>query len=456
MHHPYAFGRYDYGVPPSITSMYAPRDVGDPYFVPHSSMPGPHPFAHQARASQMEDSEYLIGHQHPAAPIPRVSAAAFRQHSSVRTSPAKVSNPIPDLSNDQSSTNDHRQVAAVAGNADRSSLKRNSRMAHDGRAAPFVELAVPDQPANAIALLPPLTETSAFRHISKSHEEVTAQRRRRHKLEKLVSGKPVLATSENGNMLSLPSVSLVNSESDLYNLRQLAPCSCKWTRSSYEQVLAQADALMLTTIVQGKSYPCTQVDGTELPSSASLASCLSEPAADSAVSFALNLQQQDRAPEVVKEFISTTLMLLKRELGSLNQAISSYSQSSECFHQSFENQWKKALNDLNARTPIPEEFFARLHPEANASTGEAVARDHSKVLWELFHQRMSDIVVAKNGLDVVMEGTFQIRCSAQQLLTAKTATLANLTDYAGMKSIHKMGKSLPGVHSQQGDTQERK
>lgn len=409
MHHPYSFGRYDYGVPPSITSMYAPRDVGDPYFVPHSGMPGPHQFGHHAHASQMEDGDYMVGHHHPAkaAPVPRVNAAAFRQHGSIRANPAKVSNPIPDLPKDHGPTTDHRRVTSVTGNSDRNILKRNTRTALDGRAAPFVELAVPDQPANAIALLPPLTETSAFRHISKTQDEVTAQRRRRHKLDKLVSGKPVLAASEHSNMLSLPPVSLVNSNSDLYDLRQVAPCSCKWTRSSYEQVLAQADALMLTTIVQGKSYPDTQVDVTEPPSSASLASCLSEPAGDSAVAFALKLQQQQRAPEVVKEFISATLMLLKREMGSLNQAISNYSQSSQTFHQTFENEWQKAVNDLSARTPIPEEFFSRIQPEANSSAGESAAKDHTKALWELFHQRMSDIVVAKNGLDVVMEGTFE-------------------------------------------------
>jgi hypothetical protein len=372
-------------------------------------MPLHNPFMHQVPDSQLGGSDIFIGHNHPAAPVPRVNAAAFRQHGSIRSNPAKVSNPIPDCPNDRGPAVDHRSGAAAAGASDRGSLKRSNRANHDGRPAPFVELAVPDQPANAIALLPPLTETSAFRHISKSHDEVTAQRRRRQKLDKLVSGKPVLATSENDNMLSLPPVSLVSTDSDLYDLRQIAPCSCKWTRSSYEQVLAQADALMLSTIAQGKSSSGSQDYSTltEPQSSAPLASCLSEPAADSAVSFAVKLQQQDRSPEVVKEFISATLTLLKREMSSLNQVMACYGQSSENFHQQFDAEWNKAASVLSARTPIPEEFFTRIQSEANAGAGEAAARDHKKFLWELFHQKMSDIVIAKNGLDVVMDGTVE-------------------------------------------------
>jgi hypothetical protein len=407
MHHPYAFGRYgyDYGPPPSVTSMYSPRDGDDPYSASHPGMPVPLAFMHHASASQLRDTDHLFGRHHPAAPVPRVSSAAgFRQQSSLGSIAGNAfSNPIPDVPSHQETSSGRRSSAAAAAASERGSLRRH-RISSDGKIAQFVEVSVPNQPANAIALLPPLTETSAFRHISKNHDEVTAQRRRRHKLDKLVSGKPVPANSENGSMLSQPPVSLARNDSDVYDLRQIAPCTCKWTRSSYEQVLAQADSLFLSTIAQGRSAAGTQGDLAEPASAAPLIACLSEPASDSAVSFALKLQRELRSPEAVEEFISATLTLLKREMGSLNRDITSYSKASEKFHETFESNFKQAVNALNARAPIPEEFFSRILLDPNADSGDAAGRENKKVLWESFHQKMSDIVVAKNGLDVVTDG----------------------------------------------------
>jgi hypothetical protein len=407
MHHPYAFGRYgyDYGPPPSVTSMFSPHDGDDPYSASHPGMPVPLAFMHHAPTSQVRDSDQVFGRHHPAAPVPRVpSSAGFRQQSSLGSIAGKAfSNPIPDVPSHPETLSSRRSTATVPGASERGSLKRN-RISSDGRSAQFVEVTVPNQPANAIALLPPLTETSAFRHISKNHDEVTAQRRRRHKLDKLVSGKPVSATSENGSMLSQPPVSLASNDSDVYDLRQIAPCTCKWTRSSYEQVLAQADSLLLSTIAQGKSFTGTQDDLTEPAPPAPLVACLSEPASDSAVSFALRLQREMRSPEAVQEFISATLTLLKREMGSLNRDIASYSKASEKFHETFESDFKQAVSALNACAPIPEEFFSRILLDPNANSGEAAGRENKKVLWELFHQKMSDIVVAKNGLDIVTDG----------------------------------------------------
>lgn len=402
--HPYPFGRYDYG--PS-SSMYAPAD-GDPYYAPHPGMPAPLAFMPHAPSPQMPQHDQHFGHHQQAVPVSRLNSAAFRQRSSLSQglgSANEFSNPIPDEPSAHETSTARRIGSTNPGTSERGSLKRN-RSNNDSRNAAFVELRVPDQPASAIALLPPLTETSAFRHISKSHHEVTAQRRRRHKLDKLVSGKPVLASSENGSLLSQPPVSLVDNDSDLMALRQLAPCSCKWTRSSYEQVLAQADALMLSTLAQGKSTPGSQGDLIETVAAAMpLASCFSEPAADSAVAFAYKLQEQERDPEVVQEFISATVTLLNRELGSLRQAIIVYNKSSEKFHQTFEREWMQTMSTLNSRVPIPEEFFTRIQPEANADPTDAAGRDNRKALWENFHHKMSEIVVAKNGLDVVMDGT---------------------------------------------------
>lgn len=421
MHHPYAFGRYgyEYGPPPSITSMYSPRDGEDPYSTSHPGMPVPVAFVHHAPASQMRDANLFHGNQRPTAPVPRVSSAAFRQQSSLGLSTASNhANPIPDMPNDHEALIGRRSDGASAAElAERGSLRRN-RISSDSRSSQFLEVAVPNQPASAIALLPPLTETSAFRHISKNHDEITAQRRRRHKLDKLASGKPVSATSENGSMLSQPPVSLVNNDSDVYDLRQVAPCSCKWTRSSYEQVLAQADALLLSTIAQGKSASGAQGDLTESAtvcgSAAPLTSCFAEPASDSAVSFALKLQEEGRSPQVVAEFIAATLTLLKRELSSLNHATISYSKSSEKFHQIFDSEWKQAVSVLNARAPIPEEFFSRIAADTHANSGEVAGRENKKVLWDLFHQKMNDIVVAKNGLDVVVEGRSALAVLAQK------------------------------------------
>jgi hypothetical protein len=420
MHHPYAFGRYgyDYGPPPSITSMYSPRDGEDPYSASHPGMPVPVAFVHHAPASQMRDTNVFLGNQHPAAPVPRVSSAAFRQQSSLGLGTASnFANPIPDIPDDRETLIGRRSGGASAAElAERGGLRRSRIYSQsDSRVSQFVEVAVPNQPASAIALLPPLTETSAFRHISKNHDEITAQRRRRHKLDKLASGKPVSSTSESGSMLSQPPVSLVNNDSDVYDLRQVAPCSCKWTRSSYEQVLAQADALLLSTIAQGKSSSGALGDLTETATecSAPLTSCFAEPASDSAVSFALKLQQEGRSPQVVSEFITATLTLLKRELSSMNEAAISYSKSSEKFHQMFDSEWKQAVSVLNARTPIPEEFFSRILADTHANSGEVAGRENKKVLWEMFHQKMSDIVVAKNGLDVVVEGTRALAVLAQ-------------------------------------------
>jgi hypothetical protein len=429
---PYAYGRYDYGPPPSITSMYAPRDSGsmypprdgsESYFASHPST---------VAFMQQRDNGHSHGHHHPATAVPphlsaayqmgditlphpavpRATATAFRQHTSMSSGLGRtLSHPIPEkYSNNQTSSErlSFPATSATSGNPDSGSIKRNRITSNDNRSAAFVELVVPDQPANAIALLPPLTETSAFRHISKNHEEVTAQRRRRQKSQKMVSGKPVLASSENGILASQPPVSLVDNDSDLYHLRQVAPCSCKWTRSSYEQVLAQADALVLSTIFQGKSVPTTQETSSSQPTPAAfLATCFATPADDSAVSFALKLEQQERAPEVVAEFISATLTLLKHELSSLKSAITGYSKSTENFHQKFENDLNQASNLLSTQTPIPEEYFVRMQPEANASGGEATGREQKKVFWDVFHQKMSDIVVAKNSLDVVVDGTIE-------------------------------------------------
>jgi hypothetical protein len=430
--HPYAFGRYgyEYGppAPPSMASMYSPRDGNDPYSSSHPGMPVPLSFMN--RDAQIRDSDPFLGHYHPAAPVPRVSAAAFRQQGFLSSSAANTfSNPIPDVPNDFETSSGRRSGAAAARTSERNTLRRN-RISSDGKSSMYVEVAVPNQPANAIALLPPLTESSAFRHISKNHDEVTAQRRRRHKLDKLVSGKPVSATSENGSMMSQPPVALVNNDSDVHDLRQIAPCLCKWTRSSYEQVLAQADALLLSTIAQGKSATGNQGDFTESASAAPLTICVSEPASDSATAFALKLQEENRSPQMVEEFISATLTLLRRELGSLNMDILSYSKASERFHQTFESDWKHAVSALNARAPIPEEFFSRILPDSNANTEESAGRENKKVLWELFHQKMSDIVVAKNGLDVVVDGMvsqFRPLCETCKSLAVAALTLTHVT-----------------------------
>jgi hypothetical protein len=418
-------------------SMYSPRhNASDPYFASH---PGAVAFMqpsdndhshghHHPAAVVPRAAAYLMGdnahpmHQHHHPAVPRATATAFRQHSSLSSGLGRtMPHPVPDRHSDNPTSTARPAVPATSaalGNADRGSIKRNRITSNDNSTAAFVELVVPDQPANAIALLPPLTETSAFRHISKNHEEVTFQRRRRHKSEKMVSGKPILASSENGNLLSQPAVSLVANDSDLYHLRHVAPCSCKWTRSSYEQVLAQADALVLTTISQGKSAPRSHEDGFMQPSSADHpASCLAPPAVDSAVSFALKLEEKERPPEVVAEFISATLTLLRHEMRSLNTAIGDYNKATENFHEKFENQLTQAANILNLPTPIPEEYFSRvqpeanasagLQPEANASAGEAVGKEEKKAFWDAFHQKMSSIVLAKNGLDVVADGAIQ-------------------------------------------------
>ncbi len=400
--HPYPFGHYGYG--PS-SSMFAPADGGDPYYVPHPGMP-----AHLAFMQHMPSPQVPLQQHQPSVPVSRLNSAAFRQRSSLNSGLGSAdenafSNPIPDgPSVDEELSTPRRSGATHASTSERGNLKR-TRIANDSRDAAFIELRVPDQPANAIALLPPLTETSAFRHISKSHDEVTAQRRRRHKLDKLVSGKPVLPSSESGSLLSQPPVSLVDNDSDLMALRLLAPCSCKWTRSSYEQVLAQADTLLLSTLTQGKSGVGSQGELLEPVPAAPLAACLSEPAPDSAVAFALKLQEEGREPEVVEEFIAATATLLNREFSSLRQAISSYSKSSDRFNQTFEREWKQAMILLNSRVPIPDEFSTRLQPDASADAADAAGRDNKKALWELFHHKMSEIVVAKNGLDVVTDGT---------------------------------------------------
>jgi hypothetical protein len=128
----------------------------------------------------------------------------------------------------------------------------------------------------------------------------------------------------------------------------------------------------------------------------------------------LKLQEEGRSPQVVAEFITATLTLLKRELSSLNHATISYSKSSEKFHQVFDSEWKQAVSVLNARAPIPEEFFSRIAADTHANSGEVAGRENKKVLWELFHQKMNDIVVAKNGLDVVVEGRSALAVLAQK------------------------------------------
>jgi len=412
--------------------MYSAPIASDPYFASHPGavafvQPSDNDRSHglhhpatvvpraAAAAYQMGGNTHSM-HQHYHPAIPRPTATAFRQHSSLSSGLGRtLTHPIPDGHSDNLTSAARPAVpatSAAVGNSDRGSIKRNRNTSNDNQSAAFVELVVPDQPANAIALLPPLTETSAFRHISKNHEEVTFQRRKRQKSEKMVSGKPMLAASENANLLSQPAVSLVASDSDLYHLRQVAPCSCKWTRSSYEQVLSQADALVLSTISQGKSVSRIHEDSFTQPSSADhTISCMAPPAADSAVSFAVKLEENERPPEVVAEFISAVLTLLKHEMRSLNTAISDYNTSTEKFHEKFENQLTQAANLLNLPTPIPEEYYSRVQPEANASGGEAtVAREEKKMFWDAFHQRMSSIVLAKNGLDVVADGAIQMAC----------------------------------------------
>jgi hypothetical protein len=403
MQHPYAFGRYDYGPPPSVTAMYTPQDCSDPYLVSHPAFHAPLAYMQQVPPSHLGEVDIHASNRRLAPQAHHFNSASVRQHSSVAPDSAKNNSnpvPLPDVTHTPEASG-CRQSSAIA--SGRGSLKRIRMSGSDGRGSQFVEMNVPNQPANAIALLPPLTETSAFRHISKNHDEVTALRRRRHKLDKLVTGKPVVAAAEKANMLSQPPVALVNDGSDLHHMQQLAPCSCKWTRSSYEQVLAQADALVLSSIVEGKSKCGNQLDSTDA-SMAPLIKYFAEPAADSAVSFALKLQKQDSSPEVVQEFISAVLSLLQREMHLLNQAMTSCRSSSHNFRVAFENQLKQAMQLINAKTQIPEDFYARIHPDAN-SAGEAAGKDHKKLLWEIFHQKVSDIVVAKNGLDVVADGT---------------------------------------------------
>ena len=123
--YPHSFGRYDYGPPPSITSMYAPRDNGsmysprhnasDPYFASH---PGAVAFMqpsdndhshghHHPAAVVPRAAAYLMGdnahpmHQHHHPAVPRATATAFRQHSSLSSGLGRtMPHPVPDRHSD--------------------------------------------------------------------------------------------------------------------------------------------------------------------------------------------------------------------------------------------------------------------------------------------------------------------------------------------------------------------